>query len=657
MKLEIKTKVFQIVKSSGFFDCLFVKNLFLDFLESIWNLHSLPSSDRRFKDMRGDIVQHVLNNDDWDWDYLFIEKLSLFEDNDHFKTFVEKVAYFLFYVDDLNAKLIIGFIEEALRVGGYGIRLSGYESDGAPMYVVKLTDESQANEFPENKIPFWVIGSFDEVVLEDIDTPSFFLLYDNWDDFGVKSTFGLYYYKSKESGMPYYIGGMKMIHKTEKPHTAINGEKYRTIDYIPHKFINLPDCCSLGQEAGYYDNILKFFPEKTDFKSVLWALKDAAMFSGVEEEFFHHPQFESLIRNNEAERILRQQRYLLEGQDIQKRYQFSYVFTPKYNTSASITVDFKFDKENAFPNQIYAIIGENGVGKTQLITQLPIDIAEKKEVLFRPHVPIFSKIIAISNSYHDNYEIPQSTASFNYVYCGLSMLNGGKKDILSPEMFRQKIIESCQKIQNNGKVGSLKNVLGKLLGEDFANEFFNESGMETGLEMITDRILYMCDHLSSGQSVLLFVFCNVVSHIRYDSLLLFDEPETHLHPNAITALMNAIEELVMEYQSYCIISTHSPLIVRELLARNVYVMERNSDYPSIKNIGKESFGENLTTLTEEIFGNNLVEKSYKNKIQRLIENGYDYDKILQLIENQDFPISLNMSMYITNLIESRDEEN
>jgi hypothetical protein len=42
-----------------------------EFLEPIFDLDKLPSKDSRFKDARGDIWQHTVNNDDWPVDWIF----------------------------------------------------------------------------------------------------------------------------------------------------------------------------------------------------------------------------------------------------------------------------------------------------------------------------------------------------------------------------------------------------------------------------------------------------------------------------------------------------------------------------------------------------------------------------------------------------------
>ena len=44
-----------------------------EFLSRLFDLHALPSTDRRFKDAAGDIWQHRVNNLDWDDDWIFYD--------------------------------------------------------------------------------------------------------------------------------------------------------------------------------------------------------------------------------------------------------------------------------------------------------------------------------------------------------------------------------------------------------------------------------------------------------------------------------------------------------------------------------------------------------------------------------------------------------
>lgn len=38
----------------------------VEFLSRLYNLDELPSYDSRYRSARGDIIQHTVNNDDWD---------------------------------------------------------------------------------------------------------------------------------------------------------------------------------------------------------------------------------------------------------------------------------------------------------------------------------------------------------------------------------------------------------------------------------------------------------------------------------------------------------------------------------------------------------------------------------------------------------------
>lgn len=43
----------------------------IEFLERIYDLKSMPSSDSRFKDAKGDIIQHTVSNDDYELGWVF----------------------------------------------------------------------------------------------------------------------------------------------------------------------------------------------------------------------------------------------------------------------------------------------------------------------------------------------------------------------------------------------------------------------------------------------------------------------------------------------------------------------------------------------------------------------------------------------------------
>lgn len=472
---------------------------------------------------------------------------------------------------------------------------------------------------------------------------------DRWDDYGVESRFELFYYESKNDST--YIGAIKIINSSTE---RTNIQKYKVRNFMDDKFYYLAenDFCSLGQSQSYYDNIKSIFPQK--YMSILWALKDCAIFSFIEDNFERHRFFSSLIRDNSVERLLRQEKYIIEGRKISSCENFSYEFHPKYSDSP-INIEFSFDIHNIFAQRVFAIIGQNGVGKTQLITSLPIDLANQKEASFAPQVPLYSKIIAVSNSLYDSFDIPKSRLGFNYVYCGLSKGRKEKKTILDPKELKLQLTDAARIINGRERAESLKNILKPLYQDTIIQKIFTSQKNKVHIDI--QSLVEIIDYISSGESSLLFIFFNIVKNIRYDSLLLFGEPEIHLYPNAITSLMSSIYQLLDDYQSYAILVTHSPLVIREMRSCGVRVMERNDDFPTVRYINMESLGANISSLVEDIFENKDIPKYYKIKIEQLIKPGKSYEEMISALQPDDLELGIGIKMYIKQLYESVNEEN
>lgn len=78
------------------------------------------------------------------------------------------------------------------------------------------------------------------------------------------------------------------------------------------------------------------------------------------------------------------------------------------------------------------------------------------------------------------------------------------------------------------------------------------------------------NELSSGQRRLILLFLEIVMHCGEDGLVLFDEPEAHLHPAWQQALPDALCQLVPRGQ--VIVATHAPHIVHGRPAHQVFVL-------------------------------------------------------------------------------------
>ena len=601
------------------------------FLNNIWDLKALPSpNDTRWSNAYDDAVQHLINNDDWSYEYTFIDRFNLLESDEVFTKFLETLVHPDFRKDLQNIEFYVTLVNVELASIKYNLAVSDYKED-LPIYTLKKRKENDKSYILENSIPF-IVDGFNS---ENVEYPYFNLSSNNWDDYGSETTFRLFYHNGIRDITK--IGDLKIT----------DGKSDVTLEVIDKQFNILNNgFCSLGQDEDYYKNLQRIFKHK--LSSILFALKDAAYFIEINDKFSSNSIYQySLTRGDYAEQLSRNIKPILEGINLEDKYKFIYNFTPNYS-STPVNIDLNFSDTLEFSDRIFAIIGKNGAGKTQLITNLPIDISESKENSFKPHKPIFSKIIAVSYSVFDNFEKPNHKVDFNYVFCGL--LNNDKKFPSKIEK-NQIILEAYSKIKYHNRIYKWKNILSNFIDIDVIDDVFVSNslrgvGDENEFLINEAKFIAVIDKLSSGQSIMLEIMTKIIANIRFDSLILFDEPETHLHPNAISQLISTIYELVESFDSYCLITTHSPIIIQNIFGKNVYVMEKENDVPFIRKIGIESFGENLTVLTEDVFSNSEINKHYKVILDKMIERYYDYEIILEKIENDNLPLSLNAKIYI-----------
>lgn len=618
----------------------------IKFLDEMLNLKALPSEDERFNDAYDDAYQHLVNNYDWEYEYVLTERFNIIDNNEFFIEFLNRIIH----PDIRNTKDDI--MKFYLMINPYlekeNLSYKAIQLDNNGLIVYKVSAKQDADKIPlglvANNIPFFVNnnpkGFFDRKSSHQTpkEFPSFVLvLNDRWNDFDIISEYEMFFYQSANDFN--IIGRLKIIHNKD----------IITPNIIPPTFTQLTDTfCSLGQEYKYYENIKNLFGD--NFKNILWAIQDTAFFPTILESYENNENFKkSIIRDDSAERLMREVKYKIYGITSKKLYSFKYKFQPKFAEN-ELEVDFDFDNSSNIPSRIYAIIGKNGTGKTQLVTTLPLDISKRNDSNFTPKTPLFSKVIAVSYSSFDRFEIPKKTAEFNYVYCGLKDENGKR---LEEDELILRFKKSYEKISEQSRINIFLDTIKEFIEIDLIKEFINYK-IETGeYEINYGKFVEIINILSSGQSILILIITEIIANIRYDSLLIYDEPETHLHPNAISQLINTIYELSRIFQSYCIIATHSPIIVQELFSKNVYVVQRESKYASIRKPSKETFGENLSTIIEEIFGNREIPKQFKIILSDLIKKGMSYEDIIKEIESDNVPVSLNTRLFLKSIIDEK----
>ena len=598
----------------------------VDFLKMIWDLPAMPSADPRFKNAEADAIQHLVNNDDWDLTYTFERRFNLLAgDIKYFIKFVEVcVSPFVRSSSD-EIMQYVKEINPLLNRDNCELAIEDY-IDERPHFLIKSGTgfSFERKDINSNRFTIYVDK------LED-NKPCFFLESIIWDDYGHKTLFKLY--SVDQDGNYLTVGKVKLCKKNEN----------KTIDVIPKSFLSLDsNYCSLGQDTSYYSNLKIILGE--DAMAFLYAMRDAAAFSRISDDFENDLGFRhSLLRDNSADIALNLGRYVLAGFDPDERVNFTYntqlAYAPDFNFN--IKFDFgRINQEDNF-NRVIAIIGENGAGKTSLLSNLAKSIANQQKDCFLPHYPMFTKVVAASYSIFDKfYDI--DARAFNFEYCGMHNNEGGLMDL---EQLKARHKRNAETINALNRGLCLKKFLDNILPNDMLESLFEKDRRETRFKYNVYEDYY--GKMSSGQTMLTNLIIDITANVRSNCLIMIDEPEVHLHPNAITQIINVVNLVCDRFSSCCIMATHSPLVIQSLLSRNVLIMERDIDgMPVVRQMRVESLGENLSTINEEIFSNGQRDKYYRQLIEKAVEGKESMEQVLQELQNGELPMSLTSYMLI-----------
>lgn len=460
--------------------------------------------------------------------------------------------------------------------------------------------------------------------------PAFGLFRTTWDDYGTKCEFILTYYLNENESKE--IGLTKIIFK-ESPSNHLFPE----FDGSGSLYI------SLGQRLSFYKNLTEVIGTEKSIE-VLGKLNDIAWQSQKIEPFESDSKFRNaLLRENSARDTLRFGKQVILGEAFNKSFSFKYA-TKSAGAEQPFIINVDFDEKDLLPHRIVGIIGRNAVGKTNLMGSLARDLVQvrrvsqnsinQKEENFLGDRPIFNRVITISYSAFDKFVIPSNPQN-SYVYCGIR----NSKGVLSKNSLTQDYKDNILRIQNLDREEFWVSCMSHIL-ENHNDDFVNKLRLEVYAQHVIEEDTLSL--LSSGQSILAHFVTALVARIQENTLVLFDEPETHLHPNAVAHLFNVLNRILIEHQSFAIIATHSPIVIQEIPKKRVILLSREENNTSVIPMHFETFGESISELTRHVFDTISISHHYKRVLQRLAKN-MSFEEV-----NNLFPdgLSFNAKAYL-----------
>jgi predicted ATPase len=490
----------------------------------------------------------------------------------------------------------------------------------------------------------------------------FYLVQDNWNDFGFQTQYHLYLVDGDDEAVR--IGTVKILKKGQK------GQ-----DYLQLAIGTFPELgaefCSVGQSLDYYERLAELGVDRRDF--VLKGLRDIVQAPDLVAEFENEEGWKtSLFRDFSpdaeffatAKALIDQNYEKLASEDLE------FSFHPR-GWQEPIKLDFGaprthldetsfFDEDDSavLPSRIIVLVGRNGSGKSTLLARLarimhasPSDrrrrqLREIGEII--PNGIGFTRVVAISYSAFDSFLPPGidneerrqvaldiSTGRGRYMFCGLRDMPQELADIVDagadggqpePERLPINRIKSLDALtaEFDQAISKIKASKRMRLLRQCTRPLLLEPSLYSGPGVIIDEFLGDAPadkfaSLSTGHKIVLHAIASIISHIQHKSVVLFDEPETHLHPPLLAAFMRGIRVALRELESFAIVATHSPVVVQETLAQHVRKVVRDGDGGRIRPPGIETFGEGIGTITNDVFALDPETTAFHPALKKLAE--------------------------------------
>lgn len=466
------------------------------------------------------------------------------------------------------------------------------------------------------------------------------LIQDNWDDWGRFNTQYLMVFADSK-GDKHTIGYVKIGCPNEK----LSGKRPSLPDSCP----KLPEgYFSLGQSDRYYENLKALTPSV--MHSILNIMNDIVW----NESLFYRNQYqdimtESLQRYVATPTITGQFRNILSGRSKLSSYKFSCFANDR---DFKLNIDFDVLPTSILPTNIHAIIGDNGVGKSHLLNSI-IENLQWGSGNIKTQMrndDRFANLIAISFSAFGGFESANehhdAQSMINYSHIGINKIRPENENI---SFYRNHyphdkyelgfdFMSSIQACKYSPKKEFLLDALNKLaLPEimlDVINDIIN-SPSQTEFDFIrNNEHISFFNKLSSGHKIVILTLTSLVEKIQEKSLVLFDEPEVHLHPPMLANLVRALSDLLISTNGVAVLATHSPVVLQEISRDCVTILNRPGITTRSCRPEYETFGENVSLLTHRIFMLDNDKSGYVSLIKRAVSPQDSFTSALEKFDGK-----------------------
>lgn len=463
-----------------------------------------------------------------------------------------------------------------------------------------------------------------------------YLKVDHWNDYSFVTMFQVILFD--EHGTSFELGSVKI---------GFFGQTTADSTYstLSSPFSELSDrYFSVGQDVSYYTVLANDVSESTR-TSFLRGLRDIVFDDSRSQAIQQEDVFKtSLLRSVSWSSIDGQYRRVLSGGVPLTDYDF--IFSrPQSESVAGVDLDFAVHASSMPSTNIHALIGRNGVGKTTLLNEMVSAIIRPEttharffvnQMFSRDPIPedYFSSLISVAFSAFDPFMPPPENSDpgmgTRYSYIGLKDIEDEGGTLLkSLATLREECVASLGECfaDKGRKDRWLKAIKTLESDENFAGMDLSRLAEIQG-DAFTNSAARLVERMSSGHAVVLLTMSRLVARVEEKTLILLDEPESHLHPPLLSAFTRALSELLHNRNGVAIIATHSPVVLQEVPRSCVHVINRSRLSMHAGRPQIETFGENVGSLTREVFGLEVSRSGYHALLQETVSEGGTYEEIV-----------------------------
>lgn len=320
------------------------------------------------------------------------------------------------------------------------------------------------------------------------------------------------------------------------------------------------------------------------------------------------------------------------------------------------TLPFTFNPNEVFRNRTSILIGRNGAGKTQLLKAMVDGLhgPHQQDHLRQRFLPALrpSRVIVFSSVPTDPF--PRSIGAWHgidYEYFAVNSSSSDGTDSLlaaliacrksnDPNVFgpaqdksRMSVVKEALEpiglwrglhvpLRARTPEDALPHVI-EIEGQSYfpISRHLEEQNSILLIQQIDwdGKAIILNDQtqvvrLSSGENAMLRFAAQAASAIEQGSLILLDEPETHLHPNFISNLMEILDNLLQSTGSIAIIATHSAYVVRETHRDCVNVLNLEGNQIRIDRPRMQTFGATIDSISQFVFGDTAISHSFQKTL-------------------------------------------